>query len=249
MSIPLTGLPVTLQEMNGKSKTNRKFDHDAYARTRSETDFWGQIRRTVNGKPVSDEQIELIIHLIKLGLGIRESDTLLDLACGNGALASRIFNDCKAYLGVDASEYLITVAQRHFASEPRVRFVLQDIDSYLDQAQDPHQFTIALCYGSFSYFSHTTAEHLLKSLEEKFINLRSVYIGNIPNKKKWKQFYTNQLPPIEELDDHESQIGIWWSLDEFSQLVSSTEWVAEFVKLPKNLYSSHYRYDVVLTRE
>jgi cyclopropane fatty-acyl-phospholipid synthase-like methyltransferase len=235
--------------MSGQSKTDRKFDHDAYARTQSETDFWGQIRRTVDGKAVSDEQIEMIIHLIKHGLGIRDSDTLLDLACGNGALASRIFNDCKAYLGVDSSEYLITVARRYFASEPGVNFALQDVDSYLDQAQDPHQFTVALCYGSYSYFSRKTAEHLLKSLDKKFINIRSVYIGNIPNKDKWREFYTNQLPPIEELDDHESQIGIWWSPDEFSKLVSTTEWIAEFVTLPKNLYSAHYRYDVVLTRE
>jgi hypothetical protein len=235
--------------MNGADKSERKFNHDAYARTRSETDFWGQIRRTVNGEPVSDEQIGLIVRLIKQGLGLTESDILLDLACGNGALASRLFKHCQAYLGVDSSEYLITVAHRYFAVEPRYRFTLRDVDSYLDQAKDPHKFTLALCYGSFSYFSCPTAIHVLKRLYDAFINLRCLYIGNIPDRDKWKQFYIKQPPHQTELDDHESQIGIWWSKAQFTHLVSSTDWKPEFVTLPKTLYSSHYRYDVRLTRE
>jgi hypothetical protein len=235
--------------MGDPEKTERKFNHDAYARTCSETDFWGQIRRTVNGKPVSDQQIELILHLIKRGLAITEPDILLDLACGNGALASRLFKCCQAYLGVDSSEYLIAIAHRYFAVEPEYTFTLQDVDTYVDQAKAPHRFTIALCYGSFSYFSRPTATHVLKRLYDEFVNLRCFYIGNVPDREKWRQFYVKQPPQKTELDDHESQIGIWWSKAELSNLVLSAGWKPEFVTLPKNHYSSYYRYDIRLTRE
>ena len=54
-------------------------------------DFWGQVMRTVNGKPVGEEQIQMIIDSVISTLEITESDVLLDLCCGNGALTDRLF--------------------------------------------------------------------------------------------------------------------------------------------------------------
>ncbi len=88
---------VTMSE----DETYRKFDHDAYARSREADDFWGQIRRTVQGVPVSDDQIALIVDTIREALRLGPDDTLLDIACGNGALSQLLFGSCARYLGVD----------------------------------------------------------------------------------------------------------------------------------------------------
>lgn len=53
-------------------------------------DFWGQVKRTVNGTPVSQRQIELTVAMIKLVLETNGKDRLLDPRCGNGALDSLV---------------------------------------------------------------------------------------------------------------------------------------------------------------
>ena len=58
-------------------------------------DFFGQVKRTVNGKPVSKKDIKLIVDAIKTNLLIEDEDHLFDIGCGNGALASLFFDDIK----------------------------------------------------------------------------------------------------------------------------------------------------------
>ena len=99
--------------LNDKKKYS-KFDHDKYAKTRAPDDFWGQVRRTVQGVPVSEDQIKLIVSAISSALNMKSADTLLDLACGNGALSYLLFDYCAEYLGVDLSEYLISIAKENF---------------------------------------------------------------------------------------------------------------------------------------
>ena len=65
--------------------------HKEYPKTLDPDDLWGQVRRTVNGKPVSDAQIALIVAAIRDGLQFSKEDVVLDLACGNGALSSYFF--------------------------------------------------------------------------------------------------------------------------------------------------------------
>ena len=41
-----------------------EFNHDEHARSCKMDDFWGQIRRTVNGVPVDEVQIKLVVETI-----------------------------------------------------------------------------------------------------------------------------------------------------------------------------------------
>jgi hypothetical protein len=86
-------------------------DFKEYPKTLAPTDFWGQVKRTVNGQAVSEEQIQMILALIRRELQLDKDDRLLDLACGNGALSQYLFADCREFLGVDFSEVLIDVAR------------------------------------------------------------------------------------------------------------------------------------------
>jgi cyclopropane fatty-acyl-phospholipid synthase-like methyltransferase len=235
--------------MNSTDKPYSRFDHDAHARSRPDDDFWGQIRRTVGGKPVSEEQIAMIVQAIRSALNFNSQDVLLDLACGNGALASRMFGDLKSYCGVDFSERLIDIGKKYFEKLPDFIFEKNGVADYARQEQNPRRFTKVLCYGSFAYFSEAEAQSVLKALFDVFVNVERIFIGNLPDRDRAIKFYgAEKLNPI-ELSDHTSQIGIWRSQQEFIDLAAGAGWHCRFSKMPEEFYAHHYRYDVLLTRQ
>lgn len=229
------------------NKPYARFDHNEYAKTRALDDFWGQIRRTVQGKPVSDDQIQMIVAAIRSALEIEPAEALLDIACGNGALSHFLFESCADYLGVDLSEHLISVAKTNFEALPHYQFTHQGAAEYVRAELRPKRFSKSLCYGSFSYFSEVDAAEVLRTLFEKFSNVQAVFIGNLPDKDRATEFYKRQPAP-EELADCHSQIGIWRTRDEFSELAGAAGWKVKFSTMPAGFYASHYRYDALLSR-
>lgn len=232
---------------NGKPNYN-KFDHNEHAKSRAPDDFWGQIRRTVKGEPVSDEQIKLIVDSIQVALRLKSDDKLLDLACGNGALSRLLFDSIAEYQGVDFSEHLISVAKKNFEKLPQYRFVTLGAAEYVHQEKHPEKFTKVLCYGSFSYFPAVDAVEVLRTLHDKFSNVETVFIGNLPDKDRAVAFYKEKKVTAEEMADNESQIGIWRSQNEFTKLAGAAGWKAKFSVMPPEYYAGYYRYDALLSR-
>lgn len=223
-------------------------DFKEFPKTRAPDDFWGQVKRSVNGQPVSEEQIQMIVSTIKDALVFREGDRLLDLACGNGALSRYFFDDCVEVYGVDYSEVLIEVAKRYFEQPPLRRFELFDVGRYIVAEQDAQRFTKVLCYGSFPYFPEETARLVLSRLNSEFTRVERVFIGNLPDLDRYQDFYTDGLDHSAELKHHDSKIGIWRSEDEFRQLAADCGWRASIQRMPQGFYAAHYRYDVLLVR-
>jgi cyclopropane fatty-acyl-phospholipid synthase-like methyltransferase len=231
-----------------KTTQVNKFDHDLHARTKDEADFWGQIRRTVNGKAVDETQITMIIDRIYEKLALKQDDVLLDLACGNGALSSRLFDSLKGYHGVDFSARLIEVASKYFAAPPQYAFTNSGASEYIDEETDPDRYSKVLCYGSFSYFHPEHAANVLDKLYRKFTNVTHVFIGNLPDKALAEKFYGLGKVNSLELEDNESPIGIWRDREEFIALAQDHGWRSEITVMPESYYAAHYRYDVLLTR-
>jgi SAM-dependent methyltransferase len=220
-----------------------------YPKTCNPKDFWGQVKRTINGVPVSKEQIDLIVCAVVKGLSLSRQDILLDLCCGNGALSALVFKHCGGGVGVDFSEFLISVARKHFMNEPHVTYVLRDVVEFCENPIKPNIFSKMLCYGSFSYLEYERAEKLLCLLRDNFHNLKKIYIGNCPDKDLLLNFTKNHSFEPDAENDPESPIGIWRTQEEFSSLASRCGWKISFYKMPHNFYASHYRYDVILTNE
>lgn len=223
-------------------------DYDTHARTCAPDAFWAQVKRTVHGQPVSDAQITLIIQEIKRQLDLAPQDHLLDLACGNGALSQLLTDSCASLLGVDISAYLIEVAQKHFAQPPRVSFIESDVTAYLRTETDPLRFTKAVCYGSFMYFPDDVAHASLHLLGERFTNVQTVFIGNLPDRDRVDAFYTQRQPKPGELDDPQAQIGIWRTRQTFVDMAAAAGWETTFSNMGDEFYSTHYRYDALLRR-
>lgn len=211
-------------------------------------DFWGQVKRTVHGKPVSEDQIVMIVEAIMDGLNVGASDVLLDLCCGNGALTTRIFDRCAGGLGVDFSPKLIEIAKANFEVEPDRRYVINDVLDHVQTDQEAPRYTKILCYGSFSYLGADRAATLLEACRETYTGATTFFIGNCPDKDQLDAFFTKRIytPGVE--DEPDSAIGIWRTRDEFADLARRTGWSAEFRTMPQEFYAARYRYDVVLTR-
>lgn len=224
-----------------------KSDFKEYPKTLDPDDFWGQIRRTVNGKPVSDEQIALIVTAVRDALQFSKEDVVLDLACGNGALSRYFFEDCCSLHGVDYSPYLIEVATKQFQILGKSTFMVDDAVHYVENEPDPGRFTKALCYGSFAYFTEADARQVLRGLRDRFANVSRLFIGNLPDRDRTHLFYAAETDYTSQLKDHAAPIGIWRSQAEFCALAADEGWELKSTLMPPEYYAAHYRFDALLT--
>jgi cyclopropane fatty-acyl-phospholipid synthase-like methyltransferase len=220
--------------------------HKEYPKTRSETDFWGQVKRTVNGQSVSEEQIAQIVATIQDHLQLTPNDVLLDLGCANGALTDRLFGQCRGGVGVDFSEYLIGIAHKYFQQLPDRVYVLGDAVDFVNTSPDTQRFTKALCYGVFQYLPADSARSLLTALRQRFPQVGTFFIGNLPNKAKMHDFFRERdyQPGVE--NDPYSAIGIWRTEEEFTALAADCGWSVTCSHMPKDFFAAHYRFDALL---
>ena len=226
-----------------------KSDYKEYPKTLDPGDFWGQVRRTIHGRRITEGEVDVMVAAIRTGLDLRAEDVVLDLACGNGALSARLFDSCAGLVGVDASEYLIEVAKANFELVPRYTFLLDDAAHYAESEPEPERFSKVLCYGSFSYFSYDDARRVLVALGTRFVNARTVFIGNLPDRERAFSFFPPDVDFARDLDDHVSQAGIWRSSAQWDQLAVATGWSSRISSMPEDFFNAHYRFDVILERD
>lgn len=223
-----------------------RYDYEEYPKTLAPDDFWGQVRRTINGERPPEDQIQMIVAAIREGLALEPGDQVVDLACGNGALTDRYAAGCASVRGVDLSRYLISVAKANFEHPPHASFMVGDAGDYVRTEPEPARFTKAVCYGSFQLFSVETAALVLETLRRRFTGLRRVYLGNCPDRKRANVFYPEGKDYRADLDDPTSPIGIWRSQEQMRELAERTGWHARFHQMPSAFHWGHYRYDVIL---
>jgi len=232
--------------MKKKTVTPSEYDYTVRAESCAKDDLWGQVRRTINGVAVPQEQIDMIVRAINKNLNFQPDDVLLDIGCGNAALTRYFFSRCDGAVGVDRSSYLIEVAKKNFESLPDFAFIHADAVEFICNTQEYERFTKVLCYGVFSFFSPKEARNILQILSDRFINLQAVFIGNIRDLDLAHKFYLNTKKSDYDLHDHTSSMGCWRTREEMTELVKNAGWDVKFHKMPKEFYAQEYYYDTVL---
>ena len=165
--------------------------HKHYPKTVGRTEFWKQIKRTVNGKEVSETDINHIINAIKTGLELNENDYLLDLGCGNAALGSYFFPLIKFYHGVDFSSYLLEVAKEFFYIPGKTTFQELDLNKRITSIKHYNEVNKVLIYGTAAYLQKQNLINLIRKLSD-FEKVDRIYIGNIPDKTLASKFFAKR---------------------------------------------------------
>ncbi len=231
--------------MSGDSQSN-DYLHQEYPKRFPRHEFWQQIKRTVNGQQVTEFDIELIIKQIESHLDLQSHNHLLDLGCGNAALASRLFVRIDKYTGVDFSTYLLGVASEYFRPNENINYIESDMRAIENYAADAHAIDKILIYGCIAYLDRSAVVELLRGLKSKFAKLERIFIGNIPNRKCAPQFFAARGLVDFDLDQAQSPIGLWWEPDELQRIGESLGFQSEVLFMPANFYGGQYRFDLLL---
>lgn len=228
--------------------TEPELIYERHAQGVPEDRIWEQVRRTQNGKPLDDVQIQMIVDQCRRLIDLKPQDRFVDFCCGNGALTARVFHDASGGVGVDIAKTLIGVARKHFRL-PGVRYVVSDVVDWVAEAELEHDSTKALLYGSINFLPPERVPVLLKGVHQRFTGVERFVIGNIADRDRLKGFFREgaYVPGIE--DDPASAIGYWWSPDAFCRMAEDAGWQAEVLMMPEGYVARHYRFDLVLTRE
>lgn len=225
--------------MNGS-----KYDYMQRPQQFDRTDFWRQVRRTINGQPVDEIQIKFIVDQILSVLDLQPTDHLMDIGCGNGALTSYLEPYVAKLHGMDHSEYLIEIALEYFSSE-KSTFELKNIENAIG-LNKYKEFNKVLIYGVSSFLSDDTLQKLLTWYFND--NNRSMMLGNIRDREYASKFY-GRNPSAIELDDISSSMGKWRERTWFENLANEQGIVVSFFKMPNEFYASEYYFDVLFSKD
>lgn len=224
------------------------FIHKEFPKKFARDDFWAQIKRTVNGQPVSEREITLIVDQIKRYMQFSPTSHLLDIGCGNGALASRFFPYIANYTGVDFSAYLLGIAREYFMPAANIRYIESDAKSFVASYAPTEAIDRVLVYGCMSYFSREDFAEFLRNVRERFVNVSTIFVGNVPDINSAASFFAARSIRQYELDNPQSPIGVWWAQNELIQLGDPLGFSTQCVKMPPDFYGYPYRFDVVFSR-
>jgi SAM-dependent methyltransferase len=215
----------------------------------SETDFLTQVSKTVGGKPIDSEQIDLIVKAIIDQLPIVSTERVVDLCCGNGYLTRRVAAYSRSILGIDFSAPLITVAER-FNRPENVSYLLRSV---LDLPEDLLAYIVgcgkAYMYEALQHFSVEECRKFLASLGAASAKGFVLLICSIPDRAHLFDFYDTR----ERRQEYERRlavgneaVGTWWKTSELVSLAEETGFACEILPQDGRLYTAHYRFNARL---
>ena len=218
-----------------------EYDYNEKAKTYKENDYWRQVRRTINGSPVSEDQIKLIVYQISKLLNLNSEDNLLDLGCGNGALTNYFKEKVNISYGIDSSEYLINVAKSNFQSSKNF-YEKIGIEEFIDN-KNFDAFNKVIIYGVSSFLEDNLIEKIFQFMASK--SNKKIMIGNVRDINAVDYFYKTR-PKIEELNSCKTSMGKWRNIDWFKKTASKYNLTIKTYKMPKNFYASDYYFDLII---
>lgn len=224
-----------------------KWDYQEYPKTLARDDFWGQGRRTIMGRRITEEEVSTLVAHMRGLLELRPGDVLLELGCGNGALSARLFDGCAGYAGVDLSAYLIEIAKEYFERPPAYAFHHGDVAEFAASVPRPESFTKILCFAVLQYLPADEADRLMGTVSRRFPSAHRFVLGNLPDRDRAGRFFQTGFTD-RDLDEHQSQIGRWWSMREVKALGRRFGWEVATTSMPEDFFNAKYRFDAILTR-
>lgn len=224
------------------------FLHKEFPKKFARDEFWAQIKRTVNGQPVSERDISQIVDQIKRHLRLSPATHLLDIGCGNGALAARLFPYIGKYTGVDFSAYLLGIAREYFQPASNISYIEADARTFVATYAPTESIDRVLIYGCMSYFTREDFSALLSHVHRRFPGVSTLFVGNVPDIRRAGEFFAARNISRYELDNPQTPIGVWWAPEDLLQMGERLGFSTEYLKMPEDFYGSRYRFDIVFRK-
>lgn len=207
-----------------------------------------EVGKTVLGNPVPKSQIDLIAENIRRQLNLGTSHRVIDIGCGNGLLTGRLASYVSEIYGFDISESLIQAAQRRYNIGNCYFFVGDVATVNLSNffSEPPSKL---FAYEILQHLSFAETEELFAKIRNSAPHLDGLFVGSIPDFDLIKNFYNT--PARWKLYEsnrrqNKEQIGHWWKRTELAELCSSLHLKCTFLEQDPNLYTAHYRFDMLV---
>jgi cyclopropane fatty-acyl-phospholipid synthase-like methyltransferase len=211
-----------------------------------EENFLRQVARTVNGLPISEESLEVMVRELVERLQLNREDRVLDLCCGNGIITFGCAEHCSHITGVDFSRPLIDTASKHFAREniTYAQADARDLPPWLMQ----QGFSKVYMHAALQYFSRDDAEGLLVALRQSPATGAPIFFASVPDRDRIWNFYDTPLRREEymrRVKEGTEAIGQWWSQSELADVADKCGYAVEFTVPNALLDVAHYRFDAL----
>ena len=206
-----------------------------------------QVARTVLGVPIDEQQWQLQLAEISRKLQPGPDDVLLELCAGNGLIAKPLSRLCRSVTAVDVSAALLERIER--TEYPNIDVLLGDIRTVALPAE---AYSKGVMYTSLQYFSEREVIGIMETIHAAMKPGGIFLIGDVPDMDRMFRFYCKPewvAAYFESLRSSKPAMGTWFKRD---FLIEMARWVGfsavVAVDQPAQLITSHYRFDLILTR-
>jgi hypothetical protein len=204
-----------------------------------------QVDRTLDGKEMSQAQLDLTIEAVIHALELRHTDRVADLCCGNGLITKVIAQQVAAVAAVDFSEKLVDYAMQ-FNHAPNILYAVSDVSKL------PEKFfegsNKIYMRDSISCFDSEGLSRLLRSVSGT-PSFEKLYIAGVPDADRLAVYYDTD----EKMAFYRQRqaagiphIGKWWSEEEIAALVEVQGLKISCLKQNSELASAYYRFDCLI---
>ena len=215
----------------------------------TEEDPLKQVGRVSREKKIDEAVLQFIVTDIRNKLRLTETDSVLDLCCGNGLLTSMIAPYCNKIKGIDFSETLIKTAKTRF-SLPNTDYAVGD--AYDLSGLRPEKYDKILLYFSFQYFdTFEKGKKVIREMLSVFAPGGMILLGDVPDYALYGNHYRTIPQKIRfhyENFTGKNRIGKFWKEKEMELIAADFNLTAERLTQPESLPYSHYRRDYLLKR-
>jgi len=204
-----------------------------------------QVHKTQFGEPVGPEVIEIIANTVLDKLAITKEDTVVELGSGNGLVAEAICASCQRLYGIELNENLLAVALKTIPAN--IEYFPGDI---LVFENDIIKNAKCFLYEVLQLLTYQDLRILLQHVMSG-LQAKSLFIGGVPDINKLFNFYNteeNRAFYYRCIERGDSPMGTWWDRGFIEFVAGDLGLRAEVSEQSPELYTHHYRFDVLITR-
>jgi len=218
----------------------------------NDDDFFRQVGKTYQGKPITEKQFQVLINQITDNIQLGKEDVVLDLCCGNGLISAKIAEFCNHVVGIDFSEPLIKTANLYHRKQNISFYHLSAMD--IDKTIVPKDtlFTKVYMYEALQHFTENQLKPLLDSIFDLSEQNVIVYLASILDYDRiWSFYHTEELKKqyYEGTSKGELLLGTWWKKDYIIKICGENNLNCSIIDQDSLLTTSHYRFDVLITKK